>query len=68
LGSAAHFSRTFRKHFGLTAKEFREIEKAVFAKDGLYFSKNGQLTHKIDQLDKNMPKEILIRCNLCLCI
>lgn len=50
FGSVAHFSRTFRKYFGLTAKEFRETEKAVFAKDGLYFSKNGQLTRKINQL------------------
>jgi len=50
FGSTAHFSRTFRKYFGMTAKEFRETDKAVFAKDGLYFSKNGQLTRKIDQL------------------
>jgi len=49
FGSVAHFSRTFRKHFGLTAKEFRETERAIFAKDGLYFSKNGQLTRKINQ-------------------
>jgi len=48
--SAAHFSRTFRKYFGLTAKEFRETEKAVFVKDGFYYSKNGQLTRKINQL------------------
>jgi len=50
FGSVAHFSRTFRKYFGLTAKEFRETEKAIFAKDGLYFSKNGQLTRKINQI------------------
>jgi len=50
FGSVAHFSRTFRKYFGLTAKEFRETEKAVFAKDGFYYSKNGQLTRKINQL------------------
>jgi AraC family transcriptional regulator len=49
FGSTAHFSRTFRKYFGLTAKEFRETEKAVFAKDGLYYSKNGQLTRKMNQ-------------------
>lgn len=30
FGSVAHFSRTFRKYFGLTAKEFRETEKAIF--------------------------------------
>jgi len=50
FGSVAHFSRTFRKYFGLTAKEFRETEKAVFAKDGLYYSKNGQPARKINQL------------------
>lgn len=33
----------------MTAKEFRETEKAIFVKDGLYFSKNGQLTRKINQ-------------------
>ena len=49
FGSAAHFSRTFRKHFGITAKEFRVTEKAVFTKDGMFFSKNGQLTRKINQ-------------------
>ena len=49
FGCVAHFSRTFRKYFGLTAKEFRETEKAVFAKDGLFFSKNGQLIRKINQ-------------------
>lgn len=49
FGSVAHFSRTFRKYFGVTAKEYRKFEKAVFAKDGLYFSKNGQLRSKIDQ-------------------
>jgi len=49
FGSAAHFSRTFRKHFGMTAKEFRETEKAIFTKDGVYFSKNGQRTRKINQ-------------------
>lgn len=49
FGSVAHFSRTFRKYFEVTAKEYRETEKAVFAKDGLYFSKNGQLRSKINQ-------------------
>jgi AraC family transcriptional regulator len=49
FSSPAHFSRIFRRYFGLTAKEFRETEKAVFAKDGLYYSKNGQLTSKINQ-------------------
>ena len=58
FGSVAHFSRTFRKYFGLTAKEFRETEKAVFAKDGFYYSKNGQLTRKINQLSPDFRTQI----------
>ncbi len=58
FSSSAHFSRTFRKHFGLTAKEFRETEKAVFAKDGLYYSKNGQLTRKINQLSPDFRAQL----------
>lgn len=58
FGSVAHFSRTFRKYFGLTAKEFRETEKAVFTKDGLFFSKNGQLTSKINQQSPDIRGQI----------
>lgn len=58
FGSAAHFSRTFRKYFGMTAKEFRETEKAIFAKDGLYFSKNGQLTRKINQISPDIKEQL----------
>ena len=50
FGSVSHFSRTFRKYFGMTAKEFRETEKAIYAKDGKYFSKSGQPARKINQL------------------
>lgn len=41
FNSSAHFSRSFRKHFGLTAKAFRESEKAIFAKGGLWFTESG---------------------------
>jgi AraC family transcriptional regulator len=58
FGSTAHFSRTFRKYFGLTAKEFRETEKAVFVKDGLYYSKNGQLARKINQLSPDFGMQL----------
>lgn len=58
FGSVSHFSRTFRKYFGLTAREFRETEKAVFAKDGKYFSKNGQLTRKINQLSPDFREQL----------
>ena len=60
FGSAAHFSRTFRKYFGLTAKEFRETEKAVFAKDGFYYSKNGQLTRKMNQQSPDFRVQLCI--------
>jgi len=58
FGSAAYFSRTFRKYFGMTAKEFRETEKAIFAKNGLYFSKNGQLTRKINQTSPDIKEQL----------
>jgi len=58
FGSTAHFSRTFRKYFGLTAKEYRETEKAVFVKDGLYYSKNGQLARKINQLSPDLEMQL----------
>jgi len=58
FGSIAHFSRTFRKFFGMTAKEFRKTEKAIFAKDGLYFSKNGQLTRKINQMGPDYKEQL----------
>jgi AraC family transcriptional regulator len=58
FGSTAHFSRTFRKHFGMTAKAFREAEKPVFVKEGLFFSKNGQLTRKISQLKDEIEVQI----------
>jgi len=58
FGSAAHFSRTFRKYFGLTAKEFRETEKAVFVKDGLYLSKNGQPARKMNQLSPDFRVQL----------
>ncbi|HPS26243.1 MAG TPA: AraC family transcriptional regulator [Bacteroidales bacterium] len=58
FGSVPHFSRTFRKYFGLTATEFRQTEKAIFAINGLYYSKTGQLTRKINQQDPDIKKQI----------
>lgn len=58
FSSSAHFSRTFRKHFGVTAREFRETEKLIFAKDGLYYSKNGQPARKINQLSPDFSTQI----------
>lgn len=46
FGSPSLFSRTFRKYFGMSPSEFRQIEKPVFSKNGTYFSKNGQWIRK----------------------
>jgi AraC family transcriptional regulator len=59
FGSVSLFSRTFRAQFGTTAKEFRQQEKAVFALDGLLYSKNGQL------LSKNVKKDFDYMSELC---
>jgi AraC family transcriptional regulator len=58
FGSAAHFCRTFRKCLGMTAKQFRETEKAIYIKDGVYFSKNGQPARKISQLSPDSNEQL----------
>ncbi len=50
FSSISLFSRTFRKHFGMSATDFRCIEQPVVAKDGVYYSKNGQPLSKNDQI------------------
>jgi AraC family transcriptional regulator len=59
FGSVSLFSRLFRAYFGITAKEFRQQEKAVFLIDGLRYSKNGQL------ISKNMKQEFDFDAQLC---
>ncbi len=59
FGSVSLFSRSFRACFGITAKEYRLQEKAVFAKDGLRYSKTGQL------ISKNMQQEFDFNAQLC---
>ncbi|MDR1762117.1 MAG: AraC family transcriptional regulator [Bacteroidales bacterium] len=59
FGSISLFSRTFRAYFDVTAKEFRQQEKAVFVKDGLRYSKTGQL------ISKNMKQEFDFDAQLC---
>ena len=59
FGSVSLFSRSFRAYFGTTAKEYRMREKAVFAKDGLRYSKNGQL------ISKNVKPEFDFNAELC---
>ena len=59
FGSISLFSRTFRAYFNATAKEYRQQERAVFAKDGLRYSKNGQL------ISKNVKQEFDFDEQLC---
>jgi AraC family transcriptional regulator len=59
FGSISLFSRSFRACFNTTAKEFRQREKPVFAKDGLRYSKNGQL------IGKNLKQEFDFDVHLC---
>ncbi len=47
FNNASSFSRSFKKHFGVTAKEVHKMEKAIYSKDGLLYSKNGKLISKI---------------------
>ena len=42
FSSVSLFSRTFRKHFELSAKEYRMSEQPFMVKDGVYYSKIGQ--------------------------
>lgn len=46
FASVSLFSRSFRVHFGTTAKEYRTREKAIFVHNGRRYSKNGQLIGK----------------------
>ncbi len=41
------FSRAFRSYFGMTTREFREQEKAIFVKDGIRYGKNCKPVSKI---------------------
>jgi AraC family transcriptional regulator len=59
FGSISLFSRTFRAYFNATAKEYRQQEKAVFANNGLRYSKNGQL------MSKNLKQEFDFDAQLC---
>lgn len=43
------FNRAFKKHFGMTAQEFRKFEKAVFAKDKQFFNAKGELLNRTDR-------------------
>lgn len=51
FSSISIFSRTFKKYYGVSAKEFRGGEMPLFNVGGLYYSKNGKLVSKNSQLD-----------------
>ncbi|MFV0420344.1 MAG: GyrI-like domain-containing protein [Dysgonomonas sp.] len=40
FGNVSSFSRAFKSYFGMSAKEFRLQDKAIFVKDGIRYSKN----------------------------
>lgn len=40
FGNVSSFSRAFKSHFGMSAKEFRLQDKAIYVKDGIRYSKN----------------------------
>lgn len=43
------FNRAFKKHFGMTAQEFRKFEKAIFAKDKQFYNSKGELVERTDK-------------------
>lgn len=45
--NASSFCRAFKTYFGLTTKEFREQEKAMYIKNGIRYSKNCKAVSKI---------------------
>ncbi len=59
FSSLSLFSRSFRTHFNTTAKEYRQQERAIYVRDGLRYSKNGQL------LSKNMKHDFDFETQLC---
>ncbi len=59
FGSVSLFSRSFRACLGVTAKEYRLREKAIFVHNGLRYSKTGQL------LSKNLKPDFDFDAQLC---
>ncbi len=59
FSSLSLFSRSFRARFHTTAKEYRQQERAVYVRDGLRYSKNGQL------LSKNVKPGFDFEMQLC---
>ena len=58
FSSMALFARTFRKHFGMSATDYRRIERPIVVKDGIYYSKNGQPLSKKNQIYVALNNEL----------
>ncbi len=58
FSSLSLFSRLFRKHFGITASQFRKTDLVVYAKEGFYFSKNGKVVGKNKQLPSDFDIQL----------
>lgn len=52
--NVSSFSRAFRNYFEMSAKEFRESEKAIFVKDGVRYSKNCKPISKIGKNSQDL--------------
>lgn len=50
FSSMALFARTFKRRFGVSATEFRRMEKPLVYVNGVYYSKNGQSLSKNGQI------------------
>ena len=51
FNNISSFSRTFKKHFGITAKDMKGQERAAYTKNGVLYSKNGKAISKIGKKD-----------------
>lgn len=51
------FSRAFKGHFGVTTREFREQEKAIFVKDGIRYGKNCKPVSKIGKHNQHVDDQ-----------
>lgn len=52
------FNRAFKKHFGMTAQEFRKLDKTVFVKDKQFYNAKGELLKRTDNTIKYEGPEI----------
>jgi len=60
FGSVSLFSRTFKKHFGMTPSQFSKADKPVYSQNGKLFSKNGQMLRKNLKSDRGENADLCI--------